>query len=332
VPTRNPVGQCILGQNIVSVGTSDGVSRRVAVNTSSPSGADIFGGNLAVGVDDVTIGGNSDVNVSTGTDGDLTVEENGTLCEDGRHGPGHSAHFNNNGNQCVGFGILEGSQPLPLPNLSSVYASNSNGRFFSQDTKTGNASWNPTTKTLELHGNSSVTLGGTQYLLCQLIMDGSSKLIIAKNAGVLMPDGTRQVRIYIDSPENCGLGDGAVQISVTGTASIVSTGYNPSQGVFDMAGIYMLGSDTLDTYAIFNGTGNVENEFVLYAPRTHVELGGNAEYVGPVAGLTLETSGTALLTSDANMPNPDADVVILYERDRYVECTGASGTPPNANC
>lgn len=330
---RNAVGQCVSAHNVVSTGSMDGVSRRVAVNTSAPTGVDVFGNNRAVGVESVTIGGESDVNVSTGTDGDLTIEENGTLCGDGRHGPGKSVNFNNNGSQCTGYGIQELEQPVPLPNLSGVYASNSNLRLSDgSDTKTGNVIWDPDTKTLELHGNASLTLGGTQYLFCRLIMDGSSKLIMAKNAGVLGSDGTRHVELYFDSPENCGLGDGAVQVSVTGTASIISTGYNPNAGVFDLAAIYMLGSDELDTYAIFNGTGNVDNEFLLYAPRTQVELGGTAEYVGPVAGLTLETYGTALITSQANMPNPDVDVVVLYKRERYVECTGASGTPPDANC
>jgi hypothetical protein len=329
---RNSIGQCVSAVNVVSAGSSDGVSRRVMVNTSAPSGVDIFGNYRAVGVDDVTVGGSSDVDVSTGTNGDLTIENNATLCGDGRHGPGHGAHFNNNGTQCTGYGIFEGSQELPPPNLTEVYASSDTSRFFSLDTRTGNATWDPTTKTLELHGNASVTLGGKNYLFCQLVMDGSSKLIMAKNAGNVTPEGFHQIRLYFDSPENCGQDSGVVQVSLTGTASIISTGYNPNAGAFDMPGIYMLGSDDRETNAIFNGTGNVQNEFLLYAPRTHVELGGTAEYVGPVAGLTLETSGTALLTSDANMPNPDVQTVIVYKRERYVECTGATGAPPDANC
>ncbi len=320
---RNSAGQCVNGVNVASTGTANGVSRRVLVRTSAPSGVDIFGANRAVGVDGVTIGGNSDVDVSTGTDGDLTLENNGTLCGDARHGPGHSVHFNNNGTQCAGYGQQEGSMPLPPPNLSAVYASNSNGRFFTLDPKTGNATWNPTTKTLELHGNASVTMGGTNYLFCSLVMDGSSKLIMARGS---------QVKIYIDSPENCGQSDGVTQISVSGTSTIVSTAYNPNAGVFDLPGIYMLGSDNVDTTASFQGTGNVQNEFVLYAPRTDVSIGGTAEYVGAVAGKTLNTFGTALLTSEATMPNPDVDTVIIYKRDRYNECVGATASPPDANC
>jgi hypothetical protein len=329
---RNSVGQCVTAVNVASVGTSDAVSRRVLVSTSAPSGTDIFGNFRAVGVDDVTVGGNSDVEVPTGSNADLTIENNGVLCGDGRHGPGHSAHFDNNGTQCAGHTIFEGKQELPPPNLSEVYAQSDTSRFFTLDTKTGNVTWDPVTKTLELHGNSSLTLGGRNYLFCRLVMDGSSKLIMAKNAGNVTPEGFHRVGLYFDSPENCGLTDGAVQVSVTGTAAIISTGYNPNAGAFDMPGIYMLGSDNINTYAIFNGTGNIDNEFLLYAPRTHVELGGNAEYVGPIAGLTIETSGNALLTSAANLPNPDVQTVIVYKRDRYVECTGAAGSPPDANC
>ena len=117
-----------------------------------------------------------------------------------------------------------------------------------------------------------------------------------------------------------------------GTSRITSTAYDPSSGSYALPGLYMLGSDELETYARFNGTGDVINEFVLYAPRTHVEIGGTAEYVGATAGKTLSVFGTALLTSDQNLPAPDVDVIVIYKRDRYVECTGATGSPPDASC
>ena len=310
---------------VVSQGASDQVSRRIAISATAPTGIGVFGDNRAVGVDGVTIGGSSDVNTSTGSEQDVIIEENGTLCGNARHGPGAEVGLANNGQQCAGYIVNEGSQPTPPIDISEIYANNTNYRLLptGADQRSGSVAFDPASRTLNLSGNGSLTLGGTNYLLCRLDMSGSSSLIMAA--------GTT-VKIYFDSPENCGMGDGAEQIKVIGTSRITSTAYDPSSGSYALPGLYMLGSDELETYARFSGTGDVTNEFVLYAPRTHVEIGGTAEYVGATAGKTLSVFGTALLTSDQNLPAPDVDVIVIYKRDRYVECTGATGSPPDASC
>jgi hypothetical protein len=313
---------------VVSRGDSDDISRRIALSASAPTGVDVFGDNRAVGVDGVSIGGESLVNAPTGSDQSVVVEENGTLCGDARHGPEGELGFENNGVQCPGYTTSEGLVPMPPVDISGIYANNSNLRLppLGLDAWSGSPTWDPVTKTLTLDGADSLTLGGTNYLLCRLDMSGSSSLIMAAGA---------TVRLYFDSPENCGLAgqpEPIEQITVIGTARITSTGYDPASGSYALLGMYMVGSSQLETQARFEGTADVGQEFVLYAPRTHVLLGGTAEYIGATVGKTLEVFGTAVLTSDVNLPNPDIDVIIVYKRDRYVECTGGTGEPPDANC
>ena len=319
----SPTGQELFQMHLASTGTSGEVGRRVLVRANAPTGNDVFGFDRSIGREEFRIGGEALVNTSAGSDGDIVIENNGTLCGDARHGVEQAIVFNNQGTQCGGYGVSEGDVELPPPNLTRVRAINSNWRFFGFDTATGSPVWDPVTKTLTLDGSDTVTLGGNDYLLCRLDMSGSSRLIMAAGA---------TANLYIESPENCGMSDPAEQIKAIGTSAIISTAYDPDNGRFDLLGIYMLGSDNVTSTAIFNGTANVGNEFVLYAPRTDVEIGGTAEYHGAIAGKTLLVDGTALLTSTATPPNPDIATIILYKRDRYVECTGVNVTPPNAGC
>ena len=38
------------------------------------------------------------------------------------------------------------------------------------------------------------------------------------------------------------------------------------------------------------------------------------------------------IKSDPNIKEPDIEYETLFARDRYVECTGATASPPDANC
>jgi hypothetical protein len=304
---------------VVSVGTSDDVSRRAAVRAVAPTGQNVFGADRAIGVDSVEISGESDVNVSTGSNGTVTVDNNATLCGDGRHGPGGDLVFDNNGVQCPGYGENEGMLEVPPPDLSAV-TFDSTVRFFGQDLATGNVTWDPSTRTLDMDGAATLSLNGGDYILCKLEMGGGSTLIAAAGS---------HVRIFFDKPENCGWtsGDTAQQIKVTGTSSIIRT-----VGA-DMPQLLMAGSDQgIRSEAYFSGTGDVLNQFILYAPRTHVTIEGTATYQGAVAGQTLYVGGTAILTADQDLDSPDVQVTKIYRPDRYVECIGATGSPPDADC
>src|SRR4029078_10707706 len=127
---------------------------------------------------------------------------------------------------CGGYSVAPAAtafnlQPVDQGNAPTV---NDNGRIgnppgvASADTCTScaNIDWNPATRVLNLRNNATLTLGGNVYSLCRLDLDNSSQLKIAAR-----PLGT-SVRIYIDSPENCGGANGMGSVSVRNDSTIVN--------------------------------------------------------------------------------------------------------------
>jgi hypothetical protein len=318
----------VLGQQrreikIVATGVQDGVTRRVAVTASTLTGVDILGDERAIGLDWINVGtGNGKgIFVDSGTNGNFTATNASEVCGDVRHGVGHQ--FIGQEHLCSGYYVTEGNKDLAIPDLAPVRASNDNIRLSNgQDPKSGNVSWDPTTKTLDMQGNSSVTLGGSSYLFCKLSMRGKSSLIMAKGSAV---------KIYFDSPANCGQASPATQVDISGNSNIVASGWNPSAGVFELPGIYMLGSETDVCNVDMTGSAKT-NEFVLYAPRCNVKLWGSSDYYGAVGAKTLDIGGSARLLSDQNLPNPDINAILTYRIDRYVECGATPTTPPDLGC
>jgi hypothetical protein len=319
---------------IVSTGTKDGVSRRVATTASTATGTSIFGGAAVSGIDQMVVQNNSQVIGNVGSNSNVDLQNHATLCGDASYGIGQTLNRDNNSTQCAGFTNYEQFLSLPPPDQGTVPPSaggvNDNGRFFSLDRRTpssGNSvTWNATTRVLQMHGNSTLTLGGAKYSFCRLVMDGSSSLIAARGA---------VISIYFDSPENCTSpngdysGTGAYnQISIGGSARIITTSQSPSALAF-----YMVGSDAVQTTATLGGNANVQNELMLYGPRSDITVSGTSSYVGAIAGRTTNINGGALITADPSLNAFNADVLLLYRRERFVECTGGTmPSPPDSAC
>lgn len=164
--------------------------------------------------------------------------------------------------------------------------------------------------------------GAHDYFICRLFI-GPGILYMAANA---------KVRVFFDTPENCGLEPGDVRMAVSGNAEIVSTGYDPDAGKFDVPGFYFLGSPDIPTTIELEANSGTGNEVMLYAPHSDIELGGNATWIGMIAGKTIHLHGTPTITSDPGMVPPDITFSSLWERTHYVECTGASASPPDSSC
>jgi hypothetical protein len=311
--------------SVASVGSADNVSRRVDVVASAKDGSGVFGGFSAVGINAVTINGSSNIgDASTTTNaasnGSITTAGSGELCGDAKHGPGHEF----NGNQCSGYQVFEEALSMPPVDPGTAWTNNSNGRFFAQDPKQGNVTWDATTRTLTMTGGGRVTLGASDkpYSFCKLDMAGNSELIVAQGA---------VVTIIFHSPETCGQsGNPVTQIDMGGNTEFVTTSGNP----YDLR-VVMVGSETIPTKAHF--TGNSGSEMTIYAPQTDVELWGSTTYHGAVAGKTLTLGGNAQFLNDDRAGQSQLPISIVYHPDRYVECTGGTmptgaGTHPDDYC
>lgn len=366
---------------VAVTGTAGGVSRRVLVSFNQGYGNGSLGGSSEeesseesggggeggggeeglIGVDDVEIDNNADARVSVGTNGDIYVHNNGNVCGNIRHGVGKEATFENNGTQCSGYEIFEGDVTVPpvssfIP--SDIATNNSNYRLVQcvsldnpegcqLDTYTGKwkstEPWDPTTRTISTANNKTLTLGGGDYFICKLDLRNNAHLIMAEGA---------KVRIFFDTPENCGLSDGERQIYVRNNADVTSTGYQPSQGDYEMPGFYLLGSTSITTTVEWKNNSGT-NEFVLYAPNSYVTLENNATFVGIVVGKEVHLDNNAIVKQDSGFELPDyldpwseeeseeiegekeegeTELAPVFTPQFYVECSGAATPTPDANC
>lgn len=352
---------------VVSVGTVDGVSRRIELtfNESSLEGGsggteekEKEGGSSSVGFegligqDKFTVTGNADIRVGIGTNGEVSGNNSAAnVCGDIRVGIGKPKP---SVKQCSGYKVTYGNVNLPpvssfMP--SNIESVNANYRFTTCSSKglpTGcqtdgfTGSWkkepfNPSApRQLSLGAQEALTVGGPDYWLCKLTLQGGSELIMKAGS---------KVRFFFGTPKQCGMAAGATQFEMTGSSRVTSTGYQSTPGNFDMPGFYFLGSGRVHI-----GGNNGTNEMVIYAPESEIELKGNATYKGLIAGKTLLVTGSSTVKSDPGFKLPPelqpppktgeetsgepVRTSRLYTPQTYVECQGvpASGQAPNASC
>ena len=309
--------------NVVSVGTSGTVSRRVSVGLYSVSGKNVFADERLIGQDKITLEGSA-VNIRTdiGTNGDILTSGSPVICGNDRHGIGKSAPTPDcNGEKSEGnknLPAVEAPENIATVNSNCRLARTCSNGEFDPITKNNGLDWNSKTRILEVGSQATLTMGGSApYFVCGLFI----------NAGkIIMPVGAT-VQIFVDTPQHCGLSSGAVQVEIKGNANIESTSFNPQQGLFEVPGIYLMGNGAVN----LAGTSGT-NELLLYAPESEIDMGGNATWKGMIAGKTLRIHGNPTVESDPNIKEPDITLAGLWQRTRYVECTGATASPPDANC
>lgn len=313
--------------DVISVGESGSVTRRVDVTMFSVNGKNVFADEKLIGESEIEFDGSSaKVETSIGTNGNIvnSGNSNPTICGNERHGTGKEAQPK----PSCGKEVTESDRTLPpitLPeNLATVndncrVAQNCTGSkagLIDTYTKKNSTPWVEPRK-IDVQ-SATLTIGGENYFVCKVTVGGSGAIVMQAGA---------HARIFVDTPEHCGMEAGAVQVEMTGNSVITASAFNPSQGLYDVPGIYMLGDGTVR----LGGTSGT-NEFMLYAPQSRVELFGNATYTGMIAGNTVQISGNPTMKSNSKIKEPEIFLQSLLQRSRYVECTGPGGSTPNADC
>jgi hypothetical protein len=238
--------------------------------------------------------------------------------------------------------VLQQELTLPPVNQGDAATNNDNGRFFALDTVSGNkadACWNgkradgKTSKTcgireLRVDNNSSVTLGGSVYSFCRLNLNSNSALYIAPGANVT---------IYFDSPEACGQSSGVTQLDLQSNSRITSATGNPIS-----VAMLFVGSETRQTKIQLNSNTSVngpcEQNFVIYAPRSDIDLDSNSRFCGAMAGKSIHLDSNAEIWSASGSESfqlPGVEIPETaphYEPYRFIECSAVTASPPNAGC
>jgi hypothetical protein len=165
---------------------------------------------------------------------------------------------------------------------------------------------------LRLNNNATLTLGGNVYSLCRLELNQSSQLKIAARAS-----GTA-VRIYVDSPENCGSGSGMGSVSVRNDSAIVNMNTDPTT-----LQLYVVGSSTIPTTVDFSNGVSLATGMVMaiYAPYSTVTLRNNVSLTGAIAASSLVLQNNAsLIYSDRIADITTGSMLRLYRQAEYREC------------
>jgi len=340
---------------IVSQGVVDGEIRRVNVMASSVPTEETAGGGpfATAGVlskETLSLNSNATVHTGTASNGDITLAGNAKLCGPASVGIGKkltgAANTQYNADAlCTTPASSYAQKELTLPPVSQGDAAtnNDNGRFFLEDVATGNgqitACFNkrmPNGKSssscgvreLYIDGKTSVTLGGSVYGLCKLSMRSNSNLFVAPNANVT---------IYFDSPEACGYASGVTQLDMDSNSRITSA----TGGAVNLAMLFV-GSETRDTNIVMSSNtavnGPCDQNFVLYAPLSNVLLNSNSRFCGAIAGETVHLDANSHVwagtkSGEFNVPGVELpDTPNHYSPYRFVECSSAVATTPDAGC
>lgn len=321
---------------IVSVGTIDGVTRRVNAVAQSAQGGEKglqpFGTASVVGLDGILLNANSTINASVATNGDIGLNSQSVInCQSAQVGPGRGLNPNNKGKVTCPLG--QGTTALPPVNPGEVMTSNSNGRICKLDPLTPVSdcswAWNSKQKTLILNSGAALTLGASggefNYAFCQIILNSNSYLHIA---------GGAKVRIYFGAPEECN--NQSTPLIINSNSKIQPTG----AGAPDLA-ILVLGSEKRSTNITLNSNAilfNCDQSFVLYAPRTAVTINSNTHVCGGLAAKSIIINSNSSISasnsaSDFELPNTESQYFLGYGQPEFVECTStAQASPPDTGC
>lgn len=341
---------------IVSQGTVNGVTRRVDVFSSSLSSSDsqhhgpFYKANV-ISKEDLTLDSNAVIHTGTETNGNVELNSNARLCGATSVGIGKEMKTEPNTGyysdpQCTATETtyLEQEVTLPLVKQGNAATENDNGRLFSEDAVSGNkgdACWSgfdangkasskcEAEREFNVEHNSAVTLGGTIYSMCKMTLLNNSALYVESGA---------DVTIYFDSPENCGYSSATTQVNLQSNSRITSASDEPIS-----IAMLFVGSETIPTKVILNSNtavnGPCEQNFVVYAPLSEVELNSNSKFCGAIAAETVHldsnaeiwaASGTEEfeLGEEEEFPPTPAH----YTAFRYVECSGEVAGSPDAGC
>jgi hypothetical protein len=316
-------GQALVERKVVSTGIANGVRRRILTRITAATGEPVFPyGYAGVSLAALDIGNNVSIAGGLGSNGNVQLKNSAHVCGDTTPGPGKALTIQNSAGVCAGYSTSPTTtsfnlQPVDQGNAPTV---NDNARIGSPPssisldpcTTCGSVDWNPTTRVLNLRNNATLTLGGNVYSFCRLDLDNSSQLKIAAR-----PLGT-SVRIYIDSPENCGGANGMGSVSVRNDSTIVNMNTDPTT-----LQIYVVGSPTRTTTVDFSNGVSLESDMVmaLYAPYSTVTLRNNVGITGAVAARALNLSNNASLTWDQSVGDiTTGSPLRLYRSEQYKEC------------
>ncbi|MEX0992538.1 MAG: hypothetical protein WDZ37_00940 [Solirubrobacterales bacterium] len=321
-------GQILSRRTIVSAGVVNGVKRRAKVTVESLTGVPIFSDHDAVvSLDSITIQNTVHVDGNVASNGNITLKNSAEVCGNAIAGPGKSVTFDNEAHLCPGYTAQQATSSYVLSPVDQGNAptQNNNSRIGGLDpwTSKGSSSYNAATRTLNIQDQTTLTFTGDIYSFCKINVQNDGQLRI----GVRPPGAA--VRIYMDSPENCGGSSGMGSVSFSNSSGIVNLNSQPTT-----LQLYLAGSSNKATSATFDNSFATSMVLVIYAPNSTINLTNSGHVVGAVAAKTIKLSNSAQVTWDSNAGTLSSSSVLrVYHRQEWIDCTADPPTSaPDSGC
>ncbi len=313
-------GQDVNQRKIVATGLVGGVQRRAATTVSTPSAQPLFFSGI-FSEQDLQLSNSAQIIGNARSNGNINLSNSAKICGNVESGPGKAV----NGSKNCATGT---SGPATTPFVTApviVPTSEENYRITPgvpgpDDPRTGTVTWSASTRQLTLD-HSDLTLNGSIYVLC--------KLSIATQGNLIIPNDGTPVKIYFDSPENCGgAGTGGMNIS-TSSSDITNSSGDPS-----MLQIYVAGSSTIPSSVDFNNSH--ATALTIYAPNSSVNLSNSTTLTGGIIAKKVTMNNSASVAWDARAGSfsvGSLPLLQIYKRQSWTECaTTASGSSPDSGC
>ena len=315
---------------IVSTGTVNGVSRRVSVTARSSSGLKPFVGSASiVGLDSLTSPTTRDVWANIATNGNVALGTGTELtCNYAGVGPGRQIVPANQAS-CP---ATQDTTSLPPINQGDVAVNNSNCavlRTGSDDANVHRGLPVLGPRDAAAHPALEPDPDPRRQRLQPLQADDGQPVEPLRAGGVQGPRSTstrpRTARVSRSRRRLF-----AAQMSANSRMAV--TGSQPGH-----LALLFVGSPTLATRMTLSSnttTGQAcEQDFVVYAPRTAINLAANSAFCGALAGKSVTVNSNSSVSASniaTDFELPDS-VAAHYGVEKFVECTGPATAAPNAD-
>lgn len=255
--------------------------------TASFLGPDVYEQSFAAGdvISDgwLDLSSNAKITGDVHANGNVTMSSNAEICGRLTHG----GSFSKQGNARHNCGPrLQGTVALPPVDQGTVPMVNDNGQL-------QGGAWDPASRTLQLGSNKSYVIPAGVYSFCRISLSSNSRIYVERGD---------EVTIFFDTPENCGLASGAVQLTFNSNSMIDNTDSAMTSDGFDprtKLRLLFTGSPFRPTQIRLNSNTMLPASCVLdldiYAPHTDVVMNSNATYCGRLAAKTVDVSSNARL-------------------------------------
>lgn len=314
----------IVQRCVTSMGTANGVTRRIQARVASYIGLQLFTLGI-LGLESVELDNSSQISTIVGSNGQISVGNSNTVTglQLGPSAPNANLGSPNTIGSVTRRSVSEGNHVLAPVNVGNSATVNDNARITSGQDASSSVTYDSAGRTLTFGNNSTLTLGGGTYNFCQINVDGKATLNIAVGA---------KTRIFIDSPDRAGSGCASGTGTITAEKEITINNPNESEDLQ----IYIYGRGSAGSA---NDLVEFKNNFTLvkgfiYAPNSTIEWKNGGTVYGAVAAKEVAFKNTTNFYWDADLANLRADTLSIFYKTAWKECRSiqTSSTDPESGC